>query len=153
VNADDMIYMGSRLIFMVGLPRAGKSTAIRRIREITPNAVVVSKDSIRLALHGQPFIDEKEPEVHTIWKAMIKALLYSGHRHIILDGCFHNESRRKSVERLFPDAQFQTYYVPTSPDVCRQRAIDCGQDYLLPVIDRMESEADKTLKVYWANTD
>ncbi|KKK82651.1 hypothetical protein LCGC14_2801230, partial [marine sediment metagenome] len=47
-----------KLILTVGLPRSGKSTWARK-----QGHPIVNPDSIRLALYGEPFIEEAEPMI------------------------------------------------------------------------------------------
>ena len=118
------------LILTVGLPRSGKSTWARK-----QGHPIVNPDAIRLALHGQRFVREAEPMVWAIAKYMVRALFGAGHQTVILDATNTNKIVRGSW--LSPDWQTVVHIVPTGADVCKQRALDCGQDDLLPVIDRM----------------
>lgn len=53
---------------MVGLPRSGKSTYA-----MNQGVPVVNPDSVRLALHGQPYIAEAEGMVWAVVFLMAKA--------------------------------------------------------------------------------
>lgn len=138
MNAGDTDYKGAVLHVLRGLPRAGKSTLASTIK----GGVIVSKDSIRLALHGQPFVEELESTVHTIYKHMVSALLYSGHRVIILDECFLTARSVQEVRSMWPDAEVVEHLVPTTVDECVRRARACGQEYLVPVIESMAQSAE-----------
>ena len=145
MNADDTNYKGAEIYVLRGLPRAGKST----LSKDYSNMPIVSRDSIRLALHGSHWNDELEPQVNKIWKTMINALLFSGHRSIMLDGCFVKDEYVDWVRKEWPDAQVFEYTVNTPPEVCKQRAIDCGQDYLISVIDKFVSQASESMVRSW----
>jgi len=142
MNTGDTDVTGAVLHVLRGLPRAGKSTTCRRIQDIYGNVPIVSKDSIRLALHGQPFLEALEPEVHQIAKVMLKALLYSGHRQVIIDECHTRDAYVRAIADEHPTCIIKEWVIPTPPDICIQRAIDCGQDYLLPVITSMAAQAE-----------
>lgn len=141
MNANDTCYKGAVLHVLRGLPRAGKSTLSASLMA-SQGGVIVSKDSIRLAIHGTPFMDELEPQVHQVYKAMVSALLYSGHRVIILDECFLTARSVADVRRQWPDAEVVEHLVPTPPEECIRRAKACGQGYLIPVINRMKEVAE-----------
>lgn len=68
-----------RLLVTVGLPRSGKSTWAKQ-----QGAPVVNPDAIRLALHGQAFLQEAEPLVWVMAKYMVEALFLAGHSTVIL---------------------------------------------------------------------
>ena len=140
MNAGDMDYQGATIHVMRGLPRAGKSTAAAKY--MAAGGVIVSKDSIRLALHGKPFVDWLEPEVADICRYMVSSLLYSGHRVIILDECFPTAQSVKTVHRLWPMCTIKEHLIDTPPEVCIERAIKCGQEYLIPVIKELAAVAE-----------
>lgn len=124
------------LIAMVGLPRSGKSTIVRRLAGIH-GAPIVKKDDIRLALHGQRYQLLAEPFVHAIARTMVRSLFLSGHRFVICDETHYSKWARQQVA----DGPWRTlfYYVDTPPDVCIARAIATNQDDLIPVIERMHA--------------
>lgn len=125
--------MSKKLIVMVGLPRSGKSTWARNQR-LFP---IVNPDSIRIALHGQPFLPSMEPYVWAIAKTMVKSLFLAGHTIVILDAC--NVTKKRRQEWVSPE--WKTYYkgIPTPVNVCFQR---CGEDNepLWKAIERMWKE-------------
>ena len=73
----------------VGLPRSGKSTWAKQ-----SGLPVVCPDAIRLALHGEAFIDLAEPFVWAIAKTMVRALFEAGHDAVVLDACNATAKRR-----------------------------------------------------------
>lgn len=89
------------LIMTVGLPQTGKSTWAR-----TRHVPMVNGDSVRLALHGQPFIVEAEPMVSCVQQLMVRALFIAGHDVVILDGTHTTRASRdrwisSQWERIF----------------------------------------------------
>lgn len=122
------------LIAMKGLPRSGKSTIAKQLsKEIS--APIVSKDNIRLALHGKVYESLAEPFVRAISKVMVHSLFLSGHPVVIADETHYSRAARDFMS----DGPWLTtfYVVPTSPEICHQRATDTNQPWLHAVIDEM----------------
>jgi len=134
-----------RLILLAGLPRSGKSTIAKSWAEKF-QAVIVNPDSIRLAVHGQPFIAEAEPFVWAIAYAMAEALFIAGHDIVVVDATNTNEKARKPWYERFKerrtDVSVELVVVGTSKGECIARAILTNQEYLIPVIERMSRETD-----------
>ena len=131
-----------KLSFMIGLPRSGKSTVSSRYATEHTNTIVLSADSIRLAISGQRFNPEIEHIVDSISETMIKTLLIQG-QDVIYDD---TNSTPKNIRRLFmldPDAVY--YYVSTPADICKNRAIHTNQSDLIPVIDRIDGQICKLI--------
>ncbi len=122
------------LICMMGLPRSGKTTIVKELME-KHQAPVVRRDDIRLALHNQRYQSKAEPFVKAISDVMIRSLFLSGHDTVICDET--NYSRAARDYHRSPDWKTVFYEVPTSPEVCKSRAIQTGQADLVPVIDAM----------------
>lgn len=139
------------LYFLVGLPRSGKSKLAdlwvkHHISfkdglmwdqplngyDFNPR-VIVCGDQIRLALHGQRFQAQAEKHVHAIKYTMTKALLMS--HSVLLDETNTTLSHIKEILFIDPDAQY--CLIDETPEECKRRALECKQDDLLPVIDRM----------------
>ncbi len=118
------------LVMMMGLPQSGKSTKAREL-----GAPIVCPDSIRLALHGKPFIGQAEPFVWAIAKVMVRALFLSGHDHVILDATNGTKARRDEWKSR--DWKREFLVVGTPATTCEARAIAAGRLDLIPVIERM----------------
>ena len=119
---------------MVGLPRSGKSTWAKE-----QGYPVVSRDAIRLSLHGTPFLESAKDLVTFIEKHMVQSLFNSGHQVVIVDSCHvRNRDRIKWFTWAMRNG-IQTYFkeLKTPYNECIQRAIDTEQEYLVPVISRM----------------
>jgi len=128
------------LIALHGLPRSGKSTIARMIQnDLLVNdpttAPIVSRDAIREALHGQPYVGRAEPHTRAIYKTMIHALFLAGHEVVIADETHYSRAARDFVS----DGPWETYWypVPTPPEVCLERAKATNQLWLLDVIPEM----------------
>jgi len=122
------------LIAMVGLPRSGKSTIVAKLSKEL-GAPIVRRDAIRLVLHGQRYASEAEPMVKAMSLYMIKALFEAGHDTVICDETNYSWAARNALKD--PKWETQYYVVETSPDTCKQRAIQTGQEDLIPIIDEM----------------
>ena len=122
-----------KLILTVGLPRSGKSTWARK-----QGHPIVNPDSIRLALYGQPFIEEAEPMVWTIAKYMVRALFYAGHSKIVLDATNITKERRTFWRD--DNRNIRIHTVSTPKDICIERAIKDRRGDLIPIIERMDEE-------------
>lgn len=126
--------MKPQLIAMMGLPRSGKSTIVKRLMKEL-GAPVVRRDAIRLALHGQRWQKEAEPMVKALSVYMIKSLFLSGHDVVICDETNYSRAARDAVKSSDWDTVF--YEIKTSPEVCKERAVLTNQPDLMKVIDEM----------------
>ena len=119
----------------VGLPRSGKSTWA--LQQEYP---VVNPDSIRLALHGQPFISLAEPFVWAIAKVMVRALFITGHNTVILDATNTTNARREEWVSKSWEQKFVVFDTPIYE--CINRAKESDKEYLIPVIEKMSMEME-----------
>lgn len=119
----------------VGLPRSGKSTWAR-----STGFPIVSPDAIRLSLHGKPFRPEAENLVWAMAYHMTDALFYAGHEKVILDATNITEKRRTPWRDRYGEVQI--HIIPTSPEVCIERARAQGDFGLIGHIERMAGEWD-----------
>lgn len=110
----------NKLILTVGLPRIGKSTWCKQVMK--RGIPIVNPDSIRLAIHGQPFISDAEPYVWATAMTMTKSLFLAGHKKVVVDATNTTRSRRDFWKS--PD-WIREYKVFGSPDdmlLCMERA-------------------------------
>jgi len=124
---------GKHLILTVGLPRSGKSTW--SAAQTANGCVVVNPDSIRLALHGQPHLPEREQEVWHIAHIMVESLFLAGHNTVILDAT--NLTNKRRAEWISDKWNTSCVSLFANAAICKQRALDSGKEYLVPVIERM----------------
>lgn len=124
------------LIGMCGLPRSGKTTKAKALRAdyIAKGvaAVIVNPDDVRLALHGQRYVQLAEPFVWATVQVAVRALFLSGHEVVIIDAT--NTSRERRRTWLSKDWRTKWLVVPTSKEECLKRA---EHDDLIDVIERM----------------
>lgn len=129
------------LVMLIGLPKSGKSTAAADL-----GIPIVCPDAIRLALHGQRYVQRAERQVWTIAHAMVRALFHAGHRRVALDAC--NTSRRRRDEWIawasdeILQWEREALVCKTTRDTCVKRAEDVGDHEIVPVIDRMSEAID-----------
>jgi len=122
-----------KLILMVGLPRAGKTTAARALGH-----PIVSPDAIRLALHGRRYVQLEEPRVWQTARLMVRSLFLAGHTTVILDSTNGTRQRREAWRSDEWERAF--HVVDTDVEICRQRALAADDRALIDVIDRMARE-------------
>lgn len=127
---------GCMLYIMVGLPYSGKSTFALAMAK-NQNMPIVSPDAIRIALHGERYNKEREPEVWHHARLMVNALFEAGHTAVVLDACNITASRR--VPWINDQYPWRTSIVvlDTPPDVCLQRANQAEDSVIVPHIERM----------------
>lgn len=132
-----------KLYFCIGLPRSSKSTFCNKWVMNRPMSVIVSSDDIRLAIHGKRYEPLAETLVFATKHIMIRALLNRGF-DVIVDGTHSTEI---SIQRLLEiDEKAVAIVFDASKETCIQRAIDSGQEDLIPAIERIETNL---LKLGW----
>lgn len=122
------------LIAMVGLPRSGKSTIAAQLRNLY-GYPVVSRDALRLVMHGQRYAIEAEPMVKAVSRYMIGALFGAGHMTVLCDETNYSQAAREALQDDKWRVEF--YEVTTSKEVCQERALATNQADLVPVIEAM----------------
>lgn len=127
------------LIATVGLPRAGKSTWIDKIHD-RHGWPVVEVDAFRHAIHGTHYNKQAEPLVWNHVRISIRALFGGHHDVVILDSTMITEERRSEFSDESFDVAFKEFH--TSVDTCVERAEMTDQEYLIPVIKRMDKVRD-----------
>lgn len=121
------------LIMTVGLPRSGKSGWAK-----STGFPIVSPDSIRLSLHGQPHAPLAEPMVWVIARIMVKALFLSGHDTVVLDTGNINKYLRSRWKSKEWQRRYQQFDTPG--EECIRRAKANGQIELAKAIEKMKVE-------------
>lgn len=123
----------AKLILTVGLPRSGKTTWSKG-----QGKPIVNRDSIRLAIHGEAYIQKSEPIVTMFEQVMVESLFLAGHEEVIIDATHTTASRIEAWEKLGHEIGLVIFRTPAG--LCIERAYEDGRDDLVPVIERMDRE-------------
>lgn len=128
-----------------GLPRCGKSTFTQKLVEFRPRHVIVSGDSIRLALTNERYNAQAEGTVHSIKDVMMKALIITGH-HIVYDGTNTTIDSVRKLEKIAKqyNQDMMWFIFDVDKEICKERAIKTEQSDLLPVIEKMATQLNET---------
>lgn len=126
-----------KLICTVGLPRSGKSTWAKKMRE-ERGWPTVNPDAVRYALHGQRYAARAEPMVWAVVAIMIRSLFIAGHKVVVLDATGNTRKRRDSMA----GDDWVLYYkvIDTAKEICIERARAKDDDVIIPVIERMAEQ-------------
>lgn len=122
--------MQNILIVTTGLPRSGKTTWC--LQQAYP---IVNPDAIRLALHGQRFVESAERLVWAAAHLMVESLFMVGHGIVILDATSITRKRRDEWQSDKWETWFKVF--DTSKEECLRRADAIGDEIIKPVIERM----------------
>ena len=132
-----------RLAILAGLPKSGKSTYAKILKE--QGWVVVNPDTIRLALHGQQFVASAEPFVWATAELMARSLLMSEYK-VLIDATNTTKKRRAQWLKLSQEfgLRLDAYVMDTSAEECHERnnwLHEHGSSAVPPaVIDRMAAQ-------------
>ena len=119
----------------VGLPRSGKTTWAQ-----AQGCPIVNRDAIRLALHGQAYVQEAESIITGIEDCMVRALFLAGHDKVIVDATHTTDKRRKRWHYGEWNVDLEFFII--SKDECIERAKDSNREDLVSVIERMSGQQD-----------
>ena len=122
------------LVVMVGLPRSGKSTKVAKVWR-PAGYIVVGTDEIRLALHGQRYVESAEPFVWATTYLMVDYLLSMEYK-VVVDGTHVTQARRKPWRGR--NAYFDV--IRTSQNTCVERARLMNDPYIVPIIEGMHKQ-------------
>ena len=138
------------LFFMVGLPRAGKSTLMNKWKAEKPNRVIICFDNIRLAMYEKDHLQMMEPFLWEFAQTMANTLLLSGY-DVMMDDTHTSRWKRDYYKSLGGHGM----YLNTPLDVCLRRAPQ-GHTSFLTAINRMagrlesfDPEAENIALIDW----
>lgn len=139
--------MESQLSILIGLPRSGKTTFSKKWRLENKNRVVVSGDAIRFGVYGERFKLEEEYKVREHFLVTIKALLHDGYE-VLADETNTSVQHITDLSNLskFPLKAYINY---CPKEICIDRAKKCGQEDLIPSIERMDKNLYTTLPLIY----
>lgn len=123
-----------QLHLTVGLPRSGKSTMVKDM-----GFPVMNPDTIRLIYHGERFLLEGELNVWDIAARVVDRFRTRGEENLFIDATNTNAARRDFWLKNY-SGKLEVLRTPV--DVCIRRAIDTGQQDLIPVIKSMAASWD-----------
>lgn len=84
-----------KLILMVGVPGAGKSTYVQKLKSENPSSLIISPDSIRGELTGDESDQSQNYKVFKIALARLDTAMRNGISTIIWDATCYNKKNRK----------------------------------------------------------
>jgi predicted kinase len=110
-----------KLAITVGIPQAGKTTLCRNLMD-TEGYVIVSPNTVRLAIHGNQYIQFAEPFVWATVETMARTLLMEGHKVIIDATNTHLEARKKWINMAKEfGIELDIFLMMTSTEICFER--------------------------------
>jgi predicted kinase len=109
-----------RLAILCGLPKSGKTTYAKTMRH--EGFVIVSPDTVRLALHGQGFVPRAEPFVWAAVELMVRSLLQDEHK-VLIDATNTTRKRRAQWVRMAQEfgLTLDAYVMDTPVEECHYR--------------------------------
>jgi len=115
----------AKLAIMCGLPRSGKTTWATSLER--EGWVRICPDDIRLALHGQPFLQEAESSVWEVARTRARTLL-KGDYMVLIDATNLTKKSRRQWRQLAKEFGLilDIYLVETSLEVCLKRNTGTG---------------------------
>lgn len=128
-----------KIVTLIGLPKSGKTTWA-----LEQGHPIVNRDAIRLAMHGQRYIQKAEDIVTVFETNMAAALIIAGHEVVVIDAC-HNTEKRSARWHTLADSlgvEWEPLFIRTGKSVCIERAMAVKDYEIIPIIERMYAEAD-----------
>lgn len=151
--------MTATLTLMCGLPRAGKSTWIKKNKK---DAIIVSPDDIRREIFGHQFYQPANKFVFALSEAMVSLLLKQG-KNVIVDATHITKGLRSSWYPVVKDIDVKTnivwVYIDESPtrnlSFCIERSLKSVENERVPesALQRMASafEPPDLINDGWVN--
>ena len=130
--------MKNVLLCLVGLPRSGKSTWAMDMAYRNEFYPVVNKGSIRLALYGSAFREDREDEVRRIARVSVTALFIAGHKIVCVDETNITYLRRCEWQTRSWDVRLKVF--DASMEECIKRAKERGEKLIIPVIEKLAAQ-------------
>jgi len=112
----------SYVLWMTGLPCAGKTTLARKLQEFVPNLAILDGDELREWLSPKDFSREGRNE-HNRKVAHLAKLLLKHKVPVSVSLISPYSENRKSAREIIGDENFIETYVKCSLDVCEERDV------------------------------
>lgn len=110
----------AKLIFLIGLPAAGKSSYCESYKTLNPDAVIVSSDAIREEVFGDVNDQSHNQEVFNIVEKRCREAL-KANKEVILDATNLNRKRRINFIKVMPKCEVEAVVFAIPFEVCCER--------------------------------
>ena len=110
----------AKLIFLIGLPSAGKSSYCESYKALNPDAVIVSSDAIREEVFGDVNDQSHNQEVFNIVEKRCREAL-KANKEVILDATNLNRKRRINFIKVMPKCEVEAVVFAIPFEVCCER--------------------------------
>ena len=120
---------------LVGVPASGKSTLAKRLAR-SKNALVLSTDTIRTILYGNPEIQGNWQDIERVLHNLLLKCV-SQNKSVIVDATHTLKAHRKTLLTLSNKINWTCIYLKTSLDTCHKRNLKRSRTVPKTVIDNM----------------
>lgn len=120
---------------LVGVPGSGKSTLAKRLAR-SKNALVLSTDTIRTLLYGNPEIQGNWKDIERVLHRLLLKCV-SQNKSVIIDATHTLRAHRKTLLTLSKQINWSCIYLKTSLDTCHKRNLKRSRTVPKTVIDSM----------------
>ena len=120
---------------LVGVPGSGKSTLANRLAR-SKNALVLSTDSIRTILYGNPEIQGNWQDIERVLHNLLLKCV-SQNKSVIIDATHTLRAHRKTLLTLSKQINWTCIYLKTDLDLCHKRNLKRSRTVPKTVIDNM----------------
>ena len=120
---------------LVGVPGSGKSTLAKRLAR-SKNALVLSTDSIRTILYGNPEIQGNWQDIERVLHNLLLKC-DSHNKSVIIDATHTLRAHRKTLLTLSKQINWTCIYLKTDLDLCHKRNLKRSRTVPKTVIDNM----------------
>ena len=120
---------------LVGVPGSGKSTLAKRLAR-SKNALVLSTDSIRTILYGNPEIQGNWQDIERVLHNLLLKCV-SQNKSVIIDATHTLRAHRKTLLTLSKQINWTCIYLKTDLDLCHKRNLKRSRTVPKTVIDNM----------------
>ena len=127
---------------LVGVPGSGKSTLAKRLAR-SKNALVLSTDSIRTILYGNPEIQGNWQDIERVLHNLLLKCV-SQNKSVIIDATHTVKEHRKILINLSNQINWTCYYLKTDKQTCIKRNLERSRTVPKHVIESMANQLELT---------
>tara|TARA_R100000152_G_C6640581_1_gene85294 strand:+ start:103 stop:558 length:456 start_codon:yes stop_codon:yes gene_type:complete len=120
---------------LVGVPGSGKSTLAKRLAR-SKNALVLSTDTIRTFLYGNPEIQGNWLDIERVLHRLLLKCV-SQNKSVIVDATHTLRAHRKALLTLSKQINWTCIYLKTDLNLCHKRNLKRSRTVPKTVIDNM----------------